>query len=112
MERTKLAKLNVVMNIGQIFLNITAPTVFTLSSRINVTSRQLIFWEFSAHNFVVSANTFIKNGPNFALPRLFQATRLLKSRNQKVQLSTTPLFKPPHRTKLENVFDFHIKVRK
>ena len=45
----------------------------TLPSWIDVTSQQLIFWEFSMHNSVISATTFIKNGPNFAPPRLFQA---------------------------------------
>ena len=78
----------------------------TLPSRMDVTSRQLIFWEFSTHNSVISATTFIKNGPNFPTPRLFQATRLLKSRNQVVQLPTAPLFQPPDHSKLENVFDF------
>ena len=68
------------------------------------------FREFSTHISVISATKFIKNGPNFARPRLFQATRLLKSRSQVVQLPTTPLFQPPHHSKLENVFDFHIKV--
>ena len=67
----------------------------TLPSWIDVTSQQLIFWEFSMHNSVISATTFIKNGPNFAPPRLFQAPRLLKSRNQVVQLPITPLFQPP-----------------
>ena len=80
----------------------------TLPSWIDVTSHQVIFWEFSPHNSVISATIFIKNGPNFAPPRLFQATRLLKSRNQVVQLPTTPLFQPPHHSKLENVFGFHI----
>ena len=60
--------------------------VITLPSQIDVTSRQLIFWEISTHNSVISATTFIKNGPNFAPSRFFQAPRLLKSRNQEVQL--------------------------
>ena len=84
--------------------------LFTVPSRINVTSRQLIFWEFSTRNSVISATTFIKNGPNFTLRRLFKASRLLKSRNQVVQLPATPLFQPLHHSKLENVFDFYIKV--
>ena len=61
----------------------------TVPSRIDVTSRQLILWEFSTHNSVISATTFVKNGSNFAPPRLFQAPRLLKSRNQVVQLPIT-----------------------
>ena len=44
---------------------------FTLPSRIDVTPRQLIFWEFSTQNSVISATTFIINGPNFAPPRFF-----------------------------------------
>ena len=64
----------------------------TLPSQIDVAPRQLIFWEFSTHNFVISGATFIKNGPNFVPPRLFLAPRLLKSRNQVVQLPATPLF--------------------
>ena len=64
----------------------------TLPSWIDVTSWQLIFREFSTHSSVISAITFIKNGPNFAPPRLFQAPRLLKSMNQVVQLPPTPLF--------------------
>ena len=48
---------------------------------MDVTPRQLIFWEFSTHNSVISATTFIKNGLNFPPPLLFQAPRLLKSRN-------------------------------
>ena len=68
----------------------------TLPSRIDMTSRQLIFWEFSTHNSVIPATTFIKNDPNFAPPLLFQAPRLLKSRNKVAQLPTTPLFQPPH----------------
>ena len=59
---------------------------------IDVTSQQLLFWEFYTHNSVISATIFIKNGPSFAPPRLFQATHLLKSRNQVVQLPITPLF--------------------
>ena len=82
----------------------------SLPNRLDVTA--INFWEFSTHNSVISATTFIKNGPNFAPPRLFQAPRLLKSRNQVVQLPTTPLFQPPHHSKLENVFGFHIKVWK
>ena len=70
--------------------------VITLPSQIDVTSRQLIFWEISTHNSVISATMFIKNGPNFAPPRLFQAPRLLKSRNQVFQLPPTPLFQPQH----------------
>ena len=69
----------------------------------------LIFREFSTHDSVISGTTFIKNGPNFAPPHLFQAPRLLKSRNQVVQLPITLLFQPPHHSKLENVFDFHMK---
>ena len=84
----------------------------TLPSRIDVTSWQLIFWELSTLNSVISATTFIKNGPNFTPPRLFQVPRLLKSRNQVVQFPTTPLFQPPHHAELENVFGFHIKVWK
>ena len=84
----------------------------TLPSRIDETSRRLIFRKFPTLNSVISATTFIKNGPNFAPPRLFQAPRLLKSRNQVVQLPITPLFQPPHHSKLKNVFDFHIKVKK
>ena len=80
----------------------------TLPSGIDVTSQQLIFWEFSTHISVISATTFIKNGPNFAPPRLFQAPRLLKSRNQVVQLPITPLFQSPHHSKLKSVFDFYI----
>ena len=38
--------------------------LITLPSRTDVTSRQLVFWEFSTHNSVVSATTFIKNGPS------------------------------------------------
>ena len=64
----------------------------TLPSRIDVTSRQLIFREFSTHNSVISATTFIKNGPNFAPSRLFQAPRLIKSMSQIAQLPPTPLF--------------------
>ena len=82
----------------------------TLPSWIDVTSRQLILSEFSIDNSY-SAITFIKNSPDFAPPGLFQALRLLKSRNQVVQLPITPLFQPPHHSKLENVFDFHIKVK-
>ena len=46
------------------------------SSRIDVTSRQLIFWEVFTHNFLRNFNpfwaiAFIKNGLNFAQPRLF-----------------------------------------
>ena len=67
----------------------------TLPSQIDVTSGQLIFWEISTHNSVISATTFIKNGPNFAPPRLFQAPHLLKSRNQVDQLLSTPLFQQP-----------------
>ena len=67
-----------------------------LPSQVDVTSRQLILWEISTHNSVISATTFIKNGPNFAPPRLFQAPRLLKSRNQVVQLPPTPLFQLPY----------------
>ena len=81
-----------------------------ITSRIDVTSRQLIFLEFSTQNSVISVTTFIKNGPNFAPPHLFQAPRLLKSRNQVVQLHPTPLLQPPHHSKLEHAFDFHIKV--
>ena len=58
-------------------------------SRIDMTSRKLIFWEFYTHNSVISATTFIKNGPNFAPPCLFQEPHLSKSRNQVVQLPTT-----------------------
>ena len=83
-----------------------------LPSRIDVTPWQLIFWEFSTHNSVISAITFIKNGPNVAPSPLFQAPRLLKWRNQIVQLPPTPLFQPPHHSKLEQVFDFHKKVWK
>ena len=91
----------------------------TLPFRIDVTSRQLIFWEFSTNNSVIWATTFIKNGLNFAPPRLFQAPRLLKSRNQVVQLPPTPLFQPPHHSarfrfshksvkiKLLNAWAFH-----
>ena len=82
----------------------------TLPSRIDVVPRKLIFWEFSTHNFVMSGSTFIKNGPNFASPRLYLAPRLLKSRNQVVQFPATALFQPPHHSKPENVFDFHIEV--
>ena len=64
----------------------------TLSSWIDVTSQQLIFWEFSTHNSVILVTTFIKTGPNFALLRLFQTPGLSKSSNQLVQLLTTPLF--------------------
>ena len=119
--RARVLTLMIVLrNIYQIFRRITLlkhmlitnQYVITLPSRIDVTSRQIIFWEFSTHNSVISATTFIKNGPNFAPPRLFQAPRLLKSRNQVVQLPITPLFQPPHHSKLENVFDFHIKVWK
>ena len=91
--------------------NVIPEKMGTLSSRIDVTSRQLIFWEFSTHNSVISATTFIKNGPNFPPPRLFQAPRLSKSRNQVAQLSTTPLFQPPHHSKLENK-TFHMIVWK
>ena len=58
-------------------------------SRIDIMSRKLIFWEFYTHKSVISATTFIKNGPNFAPPCLFQEPHLLKSRNQEVQLPTT-----------------------
>ena len=75
-----------------------------------MTSRQLIFWEFSTHNSVISVTAFIKNGPNLAPPHLFQAPPLLKSRNQVVQLPQTLLFQPPHHSKLEHIFDFHIKA--
>ena len=84
----------------------------TLPSRIDVTSWQLIFWELSTLNSVISATTFIKNGPNFTPPCLFQAPHLLKSRNQVLQLPIIPLFHSSHHSKLENVFDFHIKVWK
>ena len=84
----------------------------TLPSRIDAKLRQLIFWEFPTHNSVISATTFIKNGPNFAPERLFQAPCLLKSRNQVVQLPITSLFQPRHHSKLKNYFDFHIKVKK
>ena len=47
------------------------------------------FLKIFTHNSVNSATTFTKNGPNFAPPRLFQAPRLLKSRNQVVQLPIT-----------------------
>ena len=77
----------------------------TLPFQIDVTSRQLIFWKFSTHKSLISATTFIKNGLNFAAPRLFHAPR-----NQVVQLPITPLFQPLHHSKLENVFDFLIKV--
>ena len=70
--------------------------MLTLPFQIEVTSRHLISWEISTRNFVISAISFIKNDPNFAPPRLFQAPRLLKSRNQVVQLPPTPLFQPPH----------------
>ena len=70
--------------------------MLTLPSQIEVTSRHLISWEISTRNSVISAMSFIKNDPNFAPPRLFQAPRLLKSRNQVVQLPPTPLFQPPH----------------
>ena len=86
--------------------------ICTLTSRIDVASRQLILWGFSTHNSVISATTYIKIGPNVAPPRLFQALRLLKSRNRVVQLPPTPLFQPPHHSKLEHLFDFHIKVWK
>ena len=79
----------------------------SLSNRHDVTA--INFLTFSTHNSVISVTTFIKNGPKFARPRLFQVTRL-KSRNQVVQLPTTPLFQPPRHSKLENVFDFHINV--
>ena len=62
------------------------------------------------NNSVISVTSFIKNGPNFALPRLFEAPRLLKLRNQVVWLPTTSLFQPSHHSKLENVFDFHINL--
>ena len=58
--------------------------MLTLPFQIEVTSRHLISWEISTRNFVISAISFIKNDPNFAPPRLFQAPRLLKSRNQVV----------------------------
>ena len=82
----------------------------TLPSQIEVTSRQLIFWEFSTHNSVISATTFIKSGPNIAPPCLFEVPRLLKSRNQVVQLPIIPLFQPPHHSKFKSTFDFHISV--
>ena len=68
----------------------------TLASRTDVTSWQLIFREFSTQNSVISATTFIKNRQKVAPPRLFQAPRLLKSRNQVVPLPITPLFQSPH----------------
>ena len=83
----------------------------TLPSQIEVTSQQLIFWEFSTHNSVISATTFIKSGPNIAPPCLFEVPHLLKSRNQVVQLPIIPLFQPPHHSKLESTFDFHISVK-
>ena len=86
--------------------------MFNIEIKIDVTSRQLIFWEFSTHKSIISATTFTKNGPNVAPPHLFQAPLLLKSRNQVAQLPTTPLFQLTHHLKLENVFDFHIKVWK
>ena len=92
--------------------DVIAEKLYTIPSRIDVTSRQLIFWAFFTHNSVISATTFVKKGPNFAPPLLFQAPRLLNSRNQVVQLPITPLFQPPHHSKLENVFDFHMKVWK
>ena len=70
--------------------------MLTLPSQIEVTSRHLISWEISTRNSVISAMSFIKNDPNFAPPRLFQAPSLLKSRNQVVQLPPTSLFQPPH----------------
>ena len=72
-----------------------------LTRMITLPSRQLICWEFSIHNSVILATTFIKNGPNFTPSRLFQAPYLLKSRNQIVQLPITLLFQPPHHSKLE-----------
>ena len=82
----------------------------SLPNRRDVTA--INFLRISTHNSVISTTMFIKNGPNFAPPCLFQAPRLLKSRNQVVQLPTTSLFQPPHHSKLENVFGFHIKVWK
>ena len=72
------------------------PHSHTLSFQIDVTSRQLIFWGVFTRNSVISATKLIKNEPNFAPQRLLQAPRLLKSRNQVVQLSPTPLFQPPY----------------
>ena len=45
-----------------------------------------------------------------SLQSLLQGPHLLKSRNQVVQLPITPLYQPPHHSKLENVFNFHKKV--
>ena len=70
------------------------------------------FWQFSTQNSVISATTFIKNGPNFPPQCLFQAPRLLKSRNQVAQLPTTSLLQARHQSNLENVLNFHIKVWK
>ena len=53
------------------FAPIQDPPLATLPSPIDFTSRQLIFWEFSTNNSVISATTLIKNGPNFASLRLF-----------------------------------------
>ena len=83
----------------------------TLPSQIEVTSRQLIFWEFSTHNSVISATTFIKSCPNFAPPCLLEIPHLLKSRNQVVQLPIILLFQPTHHSKLESIFNFHISVK-
>ena len=64
------------------------------------------------HNSVISATTFIKNGPNFAPPRLLQAPRLLKSRNQIVYLPITPLIQPLHHSKIRERFQFlHKRVK-
>ena len=86
--------------------------LFTLPSRIDMKSRQLIIWEFSTHSSAILVTMFIENNPNFGPSRLYQAPRLLKSRNQAVQLPMTPLFQQTHHSKLENVFDIHIKVWK
>ena len=48
---------------------------------------------------------------NFASPCRFQASCLLKPRNQAVELPTTLLFQPPHHSSLQKAYNFHIKIK-
>ena len=92
-----------------LFHELSKVDYFSLPNRRDVTA--IIFLIIFHPQLCYFSHTFIKNGPNFAPLRLFQAPCLLKSRNQVVQLPPTPLFQPPHQSKLEHVFDFHIKVK-
>ena len=88
------------------FRPVQDPPLATLPSRIDVTSRQLIFWEFSTNNCYFSHNNYQK-WPKLCTTTLILGTTFIKIKNQVFQLPTTLLFQPPHHSKLENVFDFH-----